>query len=72
MRTSRRTHVMLVVLTLAATFGLGQSWSLFSSLQAGSTSTPLMIFGSFGALVLLASGVTLGRLFYKLSKSPNP
>ena len=72
MRASWRTHVMLVVLTLAATFGLGQTWSLYSSLREGSASTSLMILGILGALVLLASGVTLSRLFYKLSKNPNP
>ena len=72
MRASWRTHVMLVVLTLTATYGLGQAWSLYSSLREGSTSASVLIFGCLGALILMVSGATLGRLFYKLSKIPSP
>ena len=66
MRLPIRTHVILVLCTLAATFGLGQGWGMISSMREGTAGTTTMITGSFGILLLLISGAILARLFHSL------
>ena len=70
MRLPTRVYVSLGVALAVATFGTGQIWGLGVALRSGTAGVTQVALGGLGLVLLLASGLVLGRLLYVLTTAP--
>ena len=64
-----RSYIIFVAGLLAATFGLGQVWSLALALRAGDSAHQQILAGGLGLLLLLGAGLVVGRFLLVVGRA---
>ncbi len=69
MRLSMRIQIIFAAGLLVATYGATQLWSLTASMRDGSVSFGDIIAGVVGFLLLVMSGLVVGRILYHSARA---
>ena len=69
MRLSYRVQIIFAAGLLVATYGVAQIWSLTAAFRGGSAGVADILAGTFGLLLLAASGLVVGRILYHSARA---